>query len=148
MRRMIENRTVGWAAMALGTVTALIPVWVPTTPAGTSLTIGLGALTVIFAMWSLLARNPAKDHWALSVIGLMLFIAPWVGGFAAEGAGWLAWTTGLLLTLLAGAAYVNDEAGNVAEATRVDEVVTYRLRQIRQRETAGAARRAESGRAA
>jgi hypothetical protein len=122
--------------MALGLVTAATPMWIGTTAAGAGLTLGLGALTVIYAMWSLLARNPTKDHWALSVIGLMLFISPWVGGFAAEGAGWVAWTTGLLLALLAGTAYVNDEAGNVAETARVEELVTYRLQQIRQREVA------------
>ncbi|MET8796920.1 SPW repeat protein [Nocardia sp. NPDC004568] len=131
-----KNSIVGWAAMVLGIATAATPVWLATTAAGTGLTLGLGALTVVYAMWSLLARNPTKDHWALSVIGLMLFISPWVGGFAAEGAGWVAWTTGLLLALLAGTAYVSDEAGNIAETARVEELVAYRLRQIRQRESA------------
>ncbi|WP_245547099.1 SPW repeat protein [Nocardia brevicatena] len=93
-------------------------------------------MTAIYAMWSLLARNPAKDHWALSVIGLMLFMAPWVGGFAGDAAAWVAWTTGLLIALAAGTAYVNDEADHVAETTRVNELVTYRLRQLQQREPA------------
>ncbi|MEU4432973.1 SPW repeat domain-containing protein [Nocardia rhamnosiphila] len=148
MRRPNRNSIVGWGAMALGLATAATPVWTDTTAAATGLTLGLGALTVIYAMWSLLARNPTKDHWTLSVIGLMLFISPWVGGFVAEGAGWVAWTTGLLLALLAGTAYVSDEAGNVAEAARVDELVTYRLRQIRHHEIAGAGRSNRSGSAA
>lgn len=148
MRDMFDNRTVGWTAVALGLVTAATPLWAGTTAAGTSLTIGLGALTVIFAVWSLLARNPAKDHWALSVIGLMLFMSPWIGGFAAEGAGWLAWTIGLLLTLLAGTAYVQDEAGNIAETVRVDELVTYRLRQMRQHEAVESDRISADGHAA
>ncbi|MGA6207366.1 SPW repeat domain-containing protein [Nocardia testacea] len=131
-----KNSIVGWTAMALGLATAATPGWIDTTAAGAGLTLGLGALTVVYAMWSLLARNPTKDHWTLSVIGLMLFISPWVGGFAAEGAGWVAWTTGLLLALLAGTAYVRDEAGNIAETARVAELVTYRLQQIRRREIA------------
>jgi hypothetical protein len=42
--------------------------------------------------------------------------------FAGDGA---AWTTGLLLMVLAGAAYINDEAANVAETVRVKELATY-----------------------
>ncbi|GGK90595.1 SPW repeat domain-containing protein [Nocardia jinanensis] len=148
MRTMDKNWLVGWGAMTLGLVTAATPAWADTSSAGASLTLGLGALTAIYAMWSLLARNPTKDHWALSVIGLMLFISPWVGGFAADGAGWVAWTTGLLLALLAGTAYVSDEAANVAETERVDELVTYRLRQLAQREVAGTGRIRGSGSAA
>ncbi|WP_174551656.1 SPW repeat domain-containing protein [Nocardia grenadensis] len=147
MRRPDKNSIVGWGAMGLGLATAATSIWTDTAAAA-GLTLGLGALTVVYAMWSLLARNPTKDHWALSVIGLMLFISPWVGGFAAESAGWVVWTTGLLLALSAGAAYVSDEAGNVAEAARVDELVTYRLRQIRQHEVVGAGRVNGSARAA
>lgn len=87
-------------------------------------------------MWSLLARNPVKDYWALSVIGLMLFMAPWVGGFAGDAAAWVARTTGLLIVLSAGTAYVNDDADQAAETTRVNELVKYRLRQLQQREPA------------
>jgi hypothetical protein len=148
MTRTDRNSIVGWGAMALGLATAATSIWTDTTAAATGLTLGLGALTVIYAMWSLLARNPTKDHWSLSVIGLMLFISPWVGGFAAEGAGWVAWTTGLLLALLAGTAYVHDEAGNVAEAARVDELVTYRLQQIRHQEVLDDGRVDRSGSAA
>jgi hypothetical protein len=52
-------------------------------------------------------------------------MAPWVGGFAGDGAAWVAWTTGLLLMVLAGAAYINDEAANVAETVRVKKLATY-----------------------
>jgi hypothetical protein len=49
----------------------------------------------------------------------------WLGGFVGDGAAWVAWTTGLLLMVLAGAAYINDEAANVAETVRVKELATY-----------------------
>lgn len=135
-----KNRIVGWGTLVLGLVTASAPAWVTTDAAGTSLTLGLGALTAIYAMWSLLARNPTKDHWALSVVGFMLFLAPWVGGFAGDAASWVAWTAGVLIAMLAGRAYVSDEAENVAETARVDELVTYRLRQLQKREAADRAR--------
>jgi hypothetical protein len=116
---------VGWTAIAIGLATAITPTWATTTPAGAGFTLGLGAMTVIFGMWSLIARDPTRDHWALTVVGLVLEMAPWVGGFAGDGAAWVAWTTGLLLMVLAGAAYINDEAANVAETVRVKKLATY-----------------------
>jgi hypothetical protein len=125
MKRHLTNTAVGWTAIALGLATAVTPAWATTTPVGAGFTLGLGAMTVIYGGWSLIARDPTRDHWALSVVGLVLAIAPWVGGFAGDGAAWVAWTTGLLLLVLAGAAYINDEAANVAETVRVKELATY-----------------------
>jgi hypothetical protein len=125
MKRYLNNAAVGWTAIALGLATAVTPAWATTTPVGAGFTLGLGAMTVIYGGWSLIARDPTRDHWALSVVGLVLAIAPWVGGFAGDGAAWVAWTIGLLLLVLAGAAYINDEAANVAETVRVMELATY-----------------------
>src|SRR6202165_1683023 len=125
MKKHLNNPAVGWTAIALGLPPAVTPAWATTTPGGAGFTLGLGAMTVIYGMWSLIARDPTRDHWALSVVGLVLEIAPWVGGFAGDGAAWVAWTTGLLLLVLAGAAYLNDEAANVAETARVKELATY-----------------------
>jgi len=125
MKKYLNNTAVGWTAIALGLATAVTPAWATTTLAGAGFTLGLGAMTVIYGMWSLIARDPTRDHWALTVVGLVLEIAPWVGGFAGDGAAWVAWTTGLLLMMLAGAAYINDEAANVAETVRVKELATY-----------------------
>jgi hypothetical protein len=125
MNRHPNNAAVGWTAIALGLATAITPAWASTTPVGAGFTLGLGAMTVIYGMWSLIARDPTRDHWALTVVGLVLEIAPWVGGFAGDGAAWVAWTTGLLLMALAGTAYINDEAANIAETVRVKELATY-----------------------
>jgi hypothetical protein len=124
-KRYLSNSSVGWTAMALGLATAVTPAWATATPVGAGFTLGLGAMTVIYAGWSLIARDPIRDHWSLSVVGRVLAIAPWVGGFAGDGASWVVWTTGLLLLELAGAAYLNDEAANVAETIRVKELATY-----------------------
>jgi hypothetical protein len=125
MKIHLNNTAVGWTAIAVGLATAVTPVWASTTPVGAGFTLGLGAMTVIYGGWSLIARDPTRDHWALTVVGLVLEIAPWVGGFAGDGAAWVAWTTGLLLMVLAGAAYINDEAANVAETVRVKKLATY-----------------------
>lgn len=126
--RFLNNNTVGWTALALGAATAVAPAWADTTPVGASITTGLGAMIAIFAMWSLIARDPTKDHWALSVVGLMLFLAPWFGMFAGDGAAWMAWIAGSLVMLLGGARYVLDESTNIAETTRVNELVKYMVK--------------------
>ena len=75
-------RVVGWVALVLGVFTATTPAWAETTPASAGATVGLGALTALYALWSLIARDPTKDHWALSVVGLVMFMSPWIGMFA------------------------------------------------------------------
>ena len=77
------------AGRATGLATAVTPAWATTTPVAAGFTLGLGAMTVIYGGWSLIARDPTKDHWALTVVGLVLEIAPWVGGFAGDGAAWV-----------------------------------------------------------
>src|ERR1700681_483525 len=129
MMNHLNKTAVGWTAITLGLVTGITPAWATTTRVGAGFTLGLGAMTVMYGMWSLIARDPTRDHWALSVVGLVLAIAPWVGGFAGDGAAWVAWTTGLPLLVLAGAAYINDEAANVAETVRVKELATYQAQQ-------------------
>lgn len=119
---MTFNRSVAGAlalAVGLGTMTASI--WFDTTAVGRGLTIGLGAIAAIYALWSLIARDPTKDHWALSVVGLAMFVCPWVGGFAGDGAAWTAWIAGALIMILGGSAYVSSETNDLtAEVERLD----------------------------
>ncbi|MBD0323819.1 MAG: SPW repeat protein [Aldersonia sp.] len=134
-----NGRAVGVAALVIGLVTAVTPAWASTTPVGRSATMGLGALMAIYALWSLIARDPTKDHWALSVVGLILFMAPWVGMFAGDAAAWVSWVAGLLVMLLAAAAYVRDEATNVAETARATELAAYVARRDGARDASAAA---------
>jgi hypothetical protein len=124
----MNNTFVGWATLALGLITATTPAWADTTPVGAGFTVGLGAMTVMYAAWSLIARDPTRDHWAMSVVGLVLAIAPWIGGYAGDYAAWVSWIGGASLMLLAGAAYVADEANEVTRTERVNALVEYRLR--------------------
>jgi SPW repeat len=122
-----NNTAVGATAVTLGLLTAITPAWATTTPVGAGFTLGLGAMTVIYGTWSLIARDPTRDHWALSVVGVVLGISPWVGGYAGDQAAWVAWIVGLALLALGGAAYIADEAANVTETVRVKELATYQL---------------------
>ena len=67
----------------------------------------------------------------MSVVGLVLAISPWVGGFAGDAAAWVAWIAGLALLVIGGAAYVADEATNVAENVRIKTLATYLARHPR-----------------
>ena len=131
MIKHLNNTAVGWSAIALGAATALTPVWAETTPVGVGFTLGAGALAMIYGLWGLLARDPARDHWALSVVGLVLAISPWVGGFAGDAAAWVAWIAGLALLVIGGAAYVADEGTNVAENVRIKRLAAYLARHPR-----------------
>jgi hypothetical protein len=126
MRKLPMNKsTVGWASMALGLGIAVTPTWAQTTAVGAGFTLGLGAMTLMYGGWSLIARDPTRDHWAMSVVGLVLAIAPWIGGYAGDGAAWVSWIGGVALMLLAGAAYIADEAGAVTETERIKELAKY-----------------------
>jgi len=122
-------------------VIAATPAWAATTPVGAAATIGLGAMTAVYAMWSLIARDPTKDHWALSVVGFVLFLTPWVGDFAGSAAAWVAWVAGAAITLLAGGAYVADEA----DSATIQDEVTRQVAYLRERDEILAAKRAADG---
>lgn len=121
----MSNAVVGWTSMALGVVIAATPAWAQTTPVGAGFTLGLGAMTLMYGGWSLIARDPTRDHWALSVVGLVLAIAPWIGGYAGDAAAWTSWIGGLSLMVLAGAAYIADEADAVTQTERIKALAKY-----------------------
>jgi hypothetical protein len=126
MRKLNMSKTaVGGTSMALGLLIAVTPAWAQTTVAGAGFTLGLGAMTVMYGGWSLIARDPTRDHWAMSVVGLVLAIAPWIGGYAGDGAAWVSWIGGVALMMLAGAAYIADEAGAVTETERIKALAKY-----------------------
>ncbi len=123
----IRKTIVGWTSMALGVTIATTPAWAQTTPVGAGFTLGLGAMTLMFGGWSLIARDPTRDHWAMSVVGLVLAIAPWIGGYAGDSAAWVSWIGGLSLMVLAGAAYIADEANEVTRTERVKALAKYQV---------------------
>lgn len=54
-----------------------------------------------------------------------MVIAPWIGGYAGDGAAWVSWIGGVALMMLAGAAYIADEAGAVTETERIKALAKY-----------------------
>jgi predicted phage tail protein len=62
MRKLFSKTSVGWMAVAIGVATAVTPAWAETTAAGGGFMLGLGAMAVIYGVWSLIARDPTRDH--------------------------------------------------------------------------------------
>ena len=100
---------IGRAALVVGLATVSVGIAVHTTAAGIIVTVGLGGLTAVIAVWSLLDANPTHDFLTLAVTGFALFLSPWVGGFAGDNAAWTAWVAGAFASALGVAGYVRGE---------------------------------------
>lgn len=107
---MRNSTWVGWAALVVGIVAVVASIAVSSTRVGEGLTFGFGAFIAFFGLLSLPARNRAPDHWGLFVVGLAMFLLPWLGaGFVPDrGAAWTAWVAGFLAMALGAMAWVRD----------------------------------------
>lgn len=119
---------IGRAALVVGLATVLLGIAAHTTVVGTALTIGLGGLTAVIAVWSLLAVDPTHDFLTLAVTGFALFLSPWVGGFAGDNAAWTAWVAGAFATALGVAGYVRGERLSFTTTVHDDAAERYHKR--------------------
>ena len=117
------------AALVVGVVTVVLGATVVhSSPVGLAVTIGLGGMTAVCAVWSLLAVDPTRDYLTLAVVGFALFLAPWVGGFAGDGAAWTAWISGCIVTALGVAGYLRGESLDFTRTVRDKADARYRER--------------------
>lgn len=112
-------------ALVLGLVIMTASFWNDTTPAARGMTLGLGALAAVFALWSLLTRDPTTDHRELAIVGLVLIMTPWVGQFAGDGAAWTTWIAGAAVMLIGAASYLRDDAFDVAGTVQAENAARY-----------------------
>jgi hypothetical protein len=95
-----------WCKLVIGVLLFLSP-WFFSTTGNTSSSWDawiIGIVTVIVALWGLALLNTNSSElvseWASLVLGVWLFIAPWVLGFATiAAAAWTAWILGILLVI-------------------------------------------------
>ncbi|EMD22655.1 hypothetical protein C791_8215 [Amycolatopsis azurea DSM 43854] len=98
--------------MVIGVVVALSPLWMTTDNIAMWSLIVLGALIALDGLASLAMPGMVYGEGIQIVLGALLFVSPWVMGFATfMGASWTAWVGGVL-TVVAGAA-----AMPIAQAT-------------------------------
>jgi len=63
--------------------------------------ITLGALLVISSIVSLARPNVTATEWATTLLGVLLFVAPWVVGYTAlTGAAWTSWLVGVVVVMV------------------------------------------------
>ncbi|MBO0790171.1 MAG: SPW repeat protein [Ktedonobacteraceae bacterium] len=64
----------------------------------------LGVIGVLLALWALrLPFSHIAPEWITVVLGIVLFICPWVFGFSAvTAAAWTSWIIGILFVIIGG----------------------------------------------
>ncbi|WP_184726698.1 SPW repeat protein [Saccharopolyspora phatthalungensis] len=93
-----------WVAVVLGAYLILATMWTLTNGSAMSAMIVLGALLVIASVWSLAMPGSMTSEYSHMLLGVLLFISPWVLGYTEfMGASWTSWIVGVL-AVIAGAA--------------------------------------------
>lgn len=94
-----------WVALVAGAIALLAPLVTTTDARATWTMVVLGGLTVLASAYSLYSpgEQDTMSEGSHAVLGVLLFIAPWVMGFADMGGlAWTAWITGVV-TFIVGA---------------------------------------------
>lgn len=95
-----------WAEVVLGLACALSPLVFETSTAAMWTLIALGALIAADGLVSLAMPGMVFGEWGQLVLGVLLFVAPWVMSYTdMTGAAWTSWVVGVL-TIAVGAAAV------------------------------------------
>lgn len=86
-----------WAALVIGVLTLLSPIVVSTDTAALWSLIVFGVLIAATALWSLAQPGSVASEYVHAVLGVLLFISPWVFGYSdMNGAAWTSWIAGVL----------------------------------------------------
>lgn len=84
-----------WVAVAAGLYAALSPIWTRTDAKTTTTLIVLGVLTIIAGLINLSVPRLESVETAQGILGILLFISPWVLAFTAmTGIAVTAWICG------------------------------------------------------
>ena len=84
-------------AVVIGVLTLLSPIVVATNAAALWTLIVFGVLIAATGLWSLASPGSVASEYVHAVLGVLLFISPWVLGFSTlMGASWTAWIAGVL----------------------------------------------------
>lgn len=89
-----------WINVLLGVYLIVGPLLVEDLPNGWFMP--LGVLTIFVAIWALGSSSSPASESVQIIIGIILFLAPWLGSFAAvPTAAWTAWIIGIALIVFA-----------------------------------------------
>jgi uncharacterized membrane protein HdeD (DUF308 family) len=100
------TRLQDWVTLLAGVYTATSPIALSTigiTGDGkiVAAMITLGALLAISSIVSLARPGVTATEWVTIVLGVLLFVAPWVVGYAGlTGAAWTSWLVGAIVVVV------------------------------------------------
>ena len=98
------TRPYDWAEVVLGVVAALSTIWMDTNSAAMWTMIVLGVLVALDGLASLAVPGQVYGEGIQIVLGVLMFISPWVMSYTGfDGIAWSSWIIGAL-TVIAGAA--------------------------------------------
>lgn len=99
-----------WAAVVLGAYLVVATLWMTPSVGVLSTMIVLGGLLVITGAWSLAMPGSITSEYVHMLLGVLLFVSPWVIGYTAFSvATWTSWVVGALAVIVGAAAL--SEAG-------------------------------------
>ena len=98
------TRPYDWAEVVLGVVAVLSPIWMTTDNAAMWTMIILGALVALDGLASLAMPGMVYGEAVQVVLGVLMFISPWVMSYTAfNGISWTSWIIGGLTIIIGGA---------------------------------------------
>jgi hypothetical protein len=98
------TRPYDWAEVVLGVVAVLSPLWMDTNNAAMWTMIILGALVALDGLASLAMPGMVYGEAVQIVLGVLMFISPWVLGYTEfSGISWTSWIAGALIIIVGGA---------------------------------------------
>lgn len=114
------SRWQDWVSLVLGVLLFISP-WVFSTSTNGSSSWNawiFGVIGVLLALWALAFLHTAPiGRWISLIIGVWLFISPWVLGFAAlSSAAWTAWLIGILFVIANGWTLLQTRSSSVGAA--------------------------------
>jgi len=91
-----------WAAAVVGAYAALSPIWTPADQVATGTLVVFGVLILLASLWSLWRPEAVISEYGHAVLGVLLFLAPWVFGYYGSFpmAAWTSWVVGVLTVAL------------------------------------------------
>jgi uncharacterized membrane protein HdeD (DUF308 family) len=92
-----------WVALVVGVLVALSPLVVSTAgePGALTTLIVLGVLLAVTSLWSLYSPGMVATEYVHAVLGVLLFLAPFVFTYVAlSGAAWTSWIAGIVAVVV------------------------------------------------
>lgn len=95
------HRWQDWAALVIGVLTALSPIVAATDAAALWTLVVFGVLIAATALWSLAQPGSTASEYVHVVLGVLLFVSPWVFSYSdLTAASWTSWVAGVLTVVV------------------------------------------------